>query len=88
MPSDVDVSSHSTALVGKHIALGVTGGIAATETVRLCRELRRHGARITVLMTSAARKVITPLAVGWAAQGDVVTDWSAKMSHCGYLVAN
>ena len=66
MTGDVDVALHSNALLRKHIALGITGGIAATEAVRLCRELRRHGAEITVMMTSAACKVITPLAVGWA----------------------
>ena len=80
MDRDVDVESHSSSLANKHIALGVTGGIAATETVRLCRELRRHGASVTVIMTPAATKVITPLAVGWASQGSVITDWSAEMS--------
>ena len=80
MARDVDVESHSSSLANKHIALGVTGGIAATETVRLCRELRRHGASVTVIMTPAATKVITPLAVGWASQGSVITDWSAEMS--------
>ena len=80
MPSDTGVDIHSTALAGKHVALGITGGIAATETVRLCRELRRHGAELTVMMTTAATKVITPLAVGWASQGDVITDWTPEMS--------
>ena len=80
MPSDVDVELLSSALKGKHIALGVTGGIAATETVRVCRELRRHGAEITVIMTTAATKVITPLAVEWASQGQVIIDWGAEMS--------
>jgi phosphopantothenoylcysteine decarboxylase/phosphopantothenate--cysteine ligase len=80
MTGDVDVAVHSNALLGKHIALGITGGIAATEAVRLLRELRRHGAKVSVIMTSASRKVITPLAVGWAAQGPVITDWSAEMA--------
>ena len=65
MSRDVDVDVHSNALDGKNIALGVTGGIAATETVRICRELRRHGASVTVIMTTAATKVITPLAVSY-----------------------
>ena len=80
MTSDVDVAIHSNALLGKHIALGITGGIAATEAVRLSRELRRHGAKISIIMTSASLKVITPLAVGWAAQGTVITDWGAEMA--------
>ena len=80
MTRDVDVDSHSDALAGQHIALGVTGGIAATETVRICRELRRHGAKVTVIMTTASTRVITPLAVEWASQADVITEWTGKMS--------
>ena len=63
MSRDVDVDAHSIALDGKNIALGVTCGIAATETVRICRELRRHGANGSVIMTHASTKVITPLSV-------------------------
>ena len=77
---DVDVDIHSTALLGRKIALGITGGIAATESIRLCRELRRHGAEITVMMTTSATKVITPLAVGWASQSEVMYDWTSEMS--------
>tara|TARA_Y100000996_G_C22543499_1_gene650882 strand:+ start:171 stop:1346 length:1176 start_codon:yes stop_codon:yes gene_type:complete len=77
---DADVDIHSTALLGRKIALGITGGIAATESIRLCRELRRHGAEITVMMTTAATKVITPLAVGWASQSEVMFDWKPEMS--------
>jgi len=80
MTGDADVDVHSNALSGKHIALGVTGGIAATETIRISRELRRHGAEITVLMTPAATKVITPLAVEWASQGLVINEWESSMS--------
>ena len=80
MTRDIDVELHSNALEGKNVALGVSGGIAATETVRLCRELRRHGASVSVIMTTAATKVITPLAVEWASQSPVICDWSAEMS--------
>lgn len=80
MTRDVDVDVHSNALAGKNIALGVTGGIAATETIRICRELRRHGATVSVIMTTAATKVITPLAVEWASQGQVICDWEAEMA--------
>ena len=33
---------------GKHILLGVSGGIAAVRTIRVCRELRRYEADVTV----------------------------------------
>ena len=63
---DSDVQLSGDSLKDKTVHLVVTGGIAAVETVRLSRELRRHGAEIVVTMTSEATKIISPLAVGWA----------------------
>ena len=80
MSRDVDVDAHSDALDGKNIALGVTGGIAAIETVRICRELRRHGANVSVIMTHASTQIITPLAVEWASQHHVISEWGPEMS--------
>ena len=79
MPRDVDVVNHGTSLEGKRILLGISGGIAAVESIRLGRELRRHGAKIHVIMTEAATKVITPLAVRWATQSPVDVEWSGDM---------
>tara|TARA_B110000467_G_scaffold162865_1_gene187254 strand:- start:11654 stop:12871 length:1218 start_codon:yes stop_codon:yes gene_type:complete len=76
---DTDVNVQGSALAGQHVLLGVTGGIAAVDTVRIARELRRQGARITVVMTHAAQRIITPLAVRWATQGEVITDWDGDM---------
>jgi|TARA_B110000459_G_C16610717_1_gene495964 phosphopantothenoylcysteine decarboxylase/phosphopantothenate--cysteine ligase len=76
---DTDVEVQGDALSGRHVLLGVTGGIAAVDTVRIARELRRHGAEITVVMTNAAQRIITPLAVRWATQGRVITDWDGDM---------
>ena len=45
-------------LQGKHILLGVTGGIAAYKAAILVRELRRYGAEVQVVMTQAAEKFI------------------------------
>lgn len=76
---DTDVEMQGSALAGRRIVLGVTGGIAAVDTVRLARELRRQGADITVIMSAAAQRIITPLAVRWATQGEVITDWDGDM---------
>ena len=76
---DTDVEVTGDALKGIHILLGVTGGIAAVDTVRLARELRRHGANLTVIMTKSAQEIITPLAVRWASQGQVITDWDGDL---------
>lgn len=45
-------------LKGKHILLGVTGGIAAYKSVELLRLLKKAGAHVTVVMTWAARKFV------------------------------
>ena len=77
---DTDVEIRGSSLNGRHILLGVTGGIAAVDTVRLARELRRHGAEVSVIMTPSAQQVVTPMAVRWASQGEVITDWDGDLT--------
>lgn len=48
-------------LSGKHVLLGVTGGIAAYKSAELVRQLRAAGADVRVVMTAGARAFITPL---------------------------
>ena len=76
---DTDVERRGSSLSGKRILVGVTGGIAAVDTVRHLREMRRHGAEMLVIMTESAQRVITPLAVEWASQCEVITDWDGDM---------
>ena len=76
---DTGVEKKGSSLSGHRIIVGVTGGIAAVDTVRLLRELRRHGADLLVIMTESAQRVITPLAVEWASQCEVITDWNGDM---------
>ncbi len=89
--SDTGVAIHSDALAGKRVLLAITGGIAAVESVRLARELRRHQAELSIVMSSEATKVISPLAVAWAANVHVHEGWSPDMaqldSHDMVLVA-
>ncbi|NEN76375.1 bifunctional phosphopantothenoylcysteine decarboxylase/phosphopantothenate--cysteine ligase CoaBC [Pelistega sp. NLN82] len=47
-------------LQGKHIVLGLTGGIACYKSAELCRRLIDQGAQVTVVMTEAATHFITP----------------------------
>ena len=77
---DTDVETTGSSLEKRRIVLGVTGGIAAVETVRLARALRREGAELTVIMTPSAQRIITPLAVRWASQADVITDWDGDLT--------
>ena len=77
---DTDVETKGSSLEKRRIVLGVTGGIAAVETVRLARALRREGAQLTVIMTPSAQRIITPLAVRWASQAEVITDWDGDLT--------
>jgi len=48
-------------LSGKHIVLGLTGGIACYKSAELCRLLTKAGATVQVVMTEAAEQFITPV---------------------------
>ena len=61
-------------LTGKHIILGVTGGIAAYKTAFLVRELVRAGAEVQVVMTPAATQFITPLTLGTLSKRQVLIE--------------
>ena len=61
-------------LHGRHILLGVTGGIAAYKSVELVRLLKKAGADVQVLMTPDASRFITPLTLGTVSGHPVLTD--------------
>lgn len=46
-------------LAGKHIVLGLTGGIACYKAAELCRALIKEGAAVQVVMTEGAEHFIT-----------------------------
>ena len=48
-------------LNGKHIILGISGGIAAYKSAELTRRLRDAGAVVRVVMTHGATEFVTPL---------------------------
>lgn len=62
-----------TGLSGKHIVLGISGGIAAYKCPELVRRLRDRGAEVRVVMTHAAKAFITPLTLQ-AVSGHPVSD--------------
>ena len=66
-------------LAGKHLVLGLTGGIAAYKTAELARRLQDHGATVQVVMTEAATHFITPVTMQ-ALTGRVVftSQWDAR----------
>lgn len=72
-------------LEGKKIVLGVTGSIAAVESVKLARELARRGAEVIAVMSEAARKIIHPYALEFATGNRVVTEITGSVEHVDLL---
>lgn len=48
-------------LAGKHLVLGLSGGIACYKAAELCRALIKAGASVQVVMSEAAEQFITPV---------------------------
>ena len=48
-------------LAGKHIVLGLSGGVACYKSAELCRLLTKEGATVQVVMTEAAEHFMTPV---------------------------
>ncbi len=46
---------------GKTILLGVTGSIAAYKALELCRQLRKEGAHVQVILSEGAKNFVSPL---------------------------
>ncbi len=62
-------------LKGKHILIGVTGGIAAYKTATIIRLLVKDGAEVKVLMTNHAKEFITPLTLATLSKNPVLTEF-------------
>jgi phosphopantothenoylcysteine decarboxylase / phosphopantothenate---cysteine ligase len=50
-----------SAVHGRHIVLGVAGGIAAYKAIELCRRLVDAGARVTPILTESAHQFVGPV---------------------------
>lgn len=61
-------------LAGKHVALYVSGGIAAYKAAYLVRELIRQGAEVRVVETAGAQAFVTPLTFQTLSKHAVYTD--------------
>jgi phosphopantothenoylcysteine decarboxylase / phosphopantothenate---cysteine ligase len=66
-------------LQGKHIVLGLTGGIAAYKAAELCRALIKEGATVQVVMTEGAEQFITQVTMQALSGRSVYTSqWDAR----------
>lgn len=62
-------------LKGKHIILGICGGIAAYKCASLARLLVKAGAEVQVIMTPAAKEFITPLTMSTLTGKPVISEF-------------
>lgn len=62
-------------LSGKHIVLGITGGIAAYKSAMLLRLLVKSGAEVQVVMTPSAKEFITPVTLSALSGKPVVSEF-------------
>lgn len=68
-----------TELAGKHIVLGLSGGIACYKAAELCRALIKAGATVQVVMTQAAEQFITPVTMQALSNRTVYgSQWDAR----------
>ncbi len=82
---DLKVDSAGNYLSGLRIALGVTGGIAAIESPKIVRMLRRYGADVSAIMTKSAEKFVGKTSLEWATAKSVNIELSGLAEHiCSY----
>lgn len=65
-----------SALSGKHILLGITGGIAAYKTAFLVRLFIKSGAHVKCVMTPDAEEFVTPLTLSTLSKNPVVSSFT------------
>ncbi len=66
-------------LAGRHIVLGLSGGVACYKAADLARELIKSGATVQVVMTEAATQFITPVTMQALTNRPVLTSqWDAR----------
>ena len=79
MSAQVGAAAPRLDLAGKHIVLGLSGGIACYKAADFTRELVKAGATVQVVMTEAAEHFITPVTMQALSQRAVFTNqWDAR----------
>ena len=71
--------SDTPELQGRHIVLGMSGGIACYKSAELVRELTRHGASVQVVMSEAAAQFISAVTMQALSNRNVyLSQWDAR----------
>ena len=75
-------------LNGKHIILGITGGIAVYKSAELLRLLIKQGGRVSVVMTEGAKEFVTPLTFATLSGEPVFEDLWQNRAGAGSNIAH
>ncbi len=71
--------NESQELAGRHVVLGLSGGVACYKAAELTRRLVKAGATVQVVMTEAAAQFITPVTMQALSDRAVATSqWDAR----------
>lgn len=88
---DRDIDLKGTHLLGKNLALAVSGSVAAIRAFDIARELRRYGANVEVYPTEEALRFIGVDSLEWASGNKAVMNLTSEAEHTkdydAYLVA-
>lgn len=80
-PSKDIVGSKSNLLKNRKVVLCITGSVAAVKCPEIARELMRHGAEVSTVMSDMSQKIIHPHLMEWATGNPVVTELTGKIEH-------
>lgn len=70
----------------KKIVVAVCGSVAAVETVKIIRELKRKNFEVECVMSNSAKKILNPYVLEWASQNRVIDRITGMTEHvrlCG-----
>jgi len=80
-PSQTIHAVKSDLLEGRIVIYGVTGSIAAVESVRVIREIIRHGAEVHVVATRDALEIVGKKALEFASGRRVIDEITGMVEH-------
>ena len=80
-PSRAIIGEISRELSGKTVVLGVTGSVSVYKSIDYARALMRRGARVRVVMSKDAERLVSKEMFSWATGEEAVTELTWKLEH-------
>lgn len=76
--TEIPINNIMSALSGKKVVLGISGGIAAYKTASLVRLFIKAGAQVQVIMTPASKDFVTPLTLSTLSKNRVYSSFYSE----------